>query len=453
MRRTHQPTVAAATLGCRLNQYETEQLIGELLGAGFVRVEPTEQPDLYLINTCTVTHRADSDSRQLVRRFRSLAPSAGLVVAGCYVDSDREAIESIDHSILALGNSEKRELLSRVQAAFPHLFASVERTGCDPAIPDFSGQHRAWLKVSDGCNQWCSFCIIPQVRGRLKNRSPLSLLSEVQGLAAKGFREVVLTGINVGHYSWRSGEPQLKNLAALCRFLAAESDIDRIRISSIEPQSVRDDLIDWFGQAESRLCRHWHLPLQSGSDRILRLMQRPYNARTYMEKLRALKSARPNTIIGGDVIVGFPGEEKDDFARTMELADSGLLDYLHVFSYSDRRSTRASGMQDKVSPSIIKERNALLSRASERMRARALARQQGEVLRVIAEDASPGRSYQLGVADNYLKVGMPPNRCWGRELVSMKIESVNGDHLTGRIADDPAEASGPRLEISRPSFL
>jgi len=400
---------------------------------GFVRAKEDKKADLYLINTCTVTHRADSSSRQAISKAARQNPEAKIVVAGCYVDKDPATVAGFNGVDVIIRNSEKTNIANILTGSLPDLFTAEPDKNCSTAVADFTGHNRAWLKVSDGCNQWCSFCIIPQVRGRLANRGPADIIDEVRGLVAHGFREIVLTGINVGHYSYRTGEPSINNLAELVQLILDETAIERLRISSIEPQTVREDLVRLYAAGDNRLCRHWHLPLQSGSSRMLRLMRRPYDQAAYIKRATAIKESRPNTIIGADVIVGFPGETDKDFAKTCKVAESGLIDYLHVFSYSDRSGTHSFDLLNKISPDIIKERNAILTRLSSRLRAQANQRQIGQTLSVIAEDKTQISGGQFGVADNYIRVAMPIGRHWGREIVSMRIRSAHDDHVEGEL--------------------
>lgn len=426
-------TVSLQTLGCRLNQYDTEKMAAALYPYGFRRVEPGEKADLYIINTCTVTHKADSDCRQMVKRAIRQNPDGRVVVAGCYVDSDTTLASRLGGVHALIKNADKSRIADILPAQLPDLFDRQPDAGCSTHITDFHGHNRAWVKVSDGCNQWCSFCIIPTVRGRLSNRPALEVIDEINALANAGYFEVVLTGVHLGHYKNRLVEPQMKNLAALCRLILDVTNLHRLRLSSVEPQSIREDLIRLYAESDGRICRHWHVPLQSASSRILKRMLRPYDQNTYINRVTALRNTQPNTIIGADVIVGFPGETDDDFNQTRRLANSGLIDYLHVFSYSDRPGTPASKMPDKVAPEIIKERNRILTEISDTQLARACARQVGETLEVIAEHRKDGRGVLYGVADNYVKVKLPDDCEGGRMPLSVQILSVQKDFVEGPI--------------------
>jgi threonylcarbamoyladenosine tRNA methylthiotransferase MtaB len=429
-------TISVATTGCRLNQYESERMASELYRLGFRRAEKGEKADLYLINTCTVTHRADASSRHLIRKAARENPEGRIVVAGCYVDSDPERVAGMRGVDVLIKNTDKEAITTILPRELPDLFTdSIEPDkNCSAAVADFAHHNRAWVKVSDGCNQWCSFCILPTVRGRLRNRPVNDILDEVNGLVQNGFEEIVLSGIHIGHYKNRTSEPQAKNLAALVRMILAETDLKRIRISSIEPQALRNDLLNLYATSNSRICRHWHLPLQSGSSRILKAMQRPYNQTMYINRAGEIRAAVPNTIVGADVIVGFPGETDEDFDKTRALCESGLIDYLHVFSYSDRDGTPASQYPDKIPPDVIKERNAILTRLSRRLRFNALNRQVGRTLGVISELRQVQNRFHYGVSDNYMRVRLPDHFESGRKVVPVRISGVMDDYLLGELA-------------------
>ena len=433
MAELRQKKVALHTLGCRLNQYESEKMAAELYPFGFRRANPGESADLYIINTCTVTHRADSDCRQIIKKAARDNPRGRVVVVGCYVDGDPELVSGIDGVHAVVRNSDKERIAQILPGQFPDLFDVEPDRSCSTAISDFYGHNRAWLKVSDGCNQWCSFCIIPTVRGRLTNRPALQIIEEVNSLVQNGYQEIVLTGVHLGHYKNRVAEPQMKNLAALCRTILEQTSVARIRLSSLEPQTVREELVQVYAESSGRICRHMHLPLQSGSSRILKLMLRPYDQALYISRVNAVRKAQPGTIVGADVIVGFPGETDADFQQTRRLAESGLIDYLHVFSYSDRAGTPASRMPDKIPSEVIKERNGILTDLSDKLRARALARQIGETLNVIAEHKKqPDQSF-WGISDNYLKVKLPSHIEGGKGVVRIRITEAHADYVAGDV--------------------
>lgn len=427
---THK-TVSFQTVGCRLNQYETEKMAAALSPYGFRRAVPGEPVDLCVINTCTVTHRADSTNRYLIQKAARDNPDARIVVAGCYVDAYANGITDLGPVDVVISNEEKPRIAAILSEQLSDLFdgtATVVPTA-SPGV--FERHNRAWLKISDGCNQRCSFCILPRVRGALRNRPPTEIIAEIRELLSFGFQEIVLTGINIGHYKNRTAQPQVKNLAHLCRMILEQTELPRIRLSSIEPQTVRDDLLRVCADSRGRICRHVHMPLQSGSSRLLRLMRRPYDREVYLRRAAEVRSTQPNTIVGADVIVGFPGETEDDFAQTISVAESGLIDYLHVFSYSDRVGTPASAATNKIPPKVIKERRAILTAISDRIWAKAHARQVGETLGVIAEQSRPGRNVRYGIADNYINVKLPDDFTGDRQIQQIRITSSTGGSVEG----------------------
>ena len=316
-----QKKISVQTVGCRLNQYESEKIAAQLYPYGFKRVKTNEKADIYIINTCTVTHKADSDCRSMIRRASRQNPNSKIVVTGCYVDNDPEKIKGMEAVDLIVHNADKDDMATIVPNKFPDLFTEEPDKSCSTMVTNFFNHNRAWLKVSDGCNQWCSFCIIPAVRGRIKNRPAIEIIEEINILVENGYKEVVLTGVHIGHYKNRQSEPQIKNLASLCKLIMSETDLHRLRISSIEPQTVRDELVEVYANSNGRICRHMHLPLQAGSSRILKMMLRPYDQNRYINRVEAVKNAVENTIVGADVIVGFPGETDDDFLRTCRLVE------------------------------------------------------------------------------------------------------------------------------------
>jgi threonylcarbamoyladenosine tRNA methylthiotransferase MtaB len=426
-------TVNLQTVGCRLNQYETEKMAAALYPYGFRRAALGEPADLYIINTCTVTHRADSTSRYLVQKAARENPDARIVVAGCYVNSDAETVAGLEPVDVIVSNEEKPRIAEILSEQLSELFEG-EPIRLQTASPGaFERFNRAWLAISDGCNQRCAFCILPTVRGPLVNRPPMDIIEEVRSLQELGFEEVVLTGVNIGHYRDKKAEPPVKNLAALCRMILAETDLPRLRLSSIEPQTVRDELLELFAGAGGRICRHVHMPLQSGSSRLLRIMRRPYKREIYMKRVADARKVQPNTTVGADVIVGYPGETDEDFAQTKEIAESGLLDYLHVFSYSDRAGTHSSESPDKVNPEIIKERNAILKEISDQRLAEAHRRQIGETLPVISEHVKPGGDKLFGISDNYLRVKLPVDFTGGRHIHNVRITEAHDEYVAGDI--------------------
>ena len=423
--------VSFQTVGCRLNQYETERMAARLRPYGFRRAKGREPADLYIINTCTVTHRAASDCRYLVRRAARENPKGRIVVVGCYVEHEPDRLAAMDEVDVLIDNSEKDAIADILAQKLPDLFNRELDKSCSTELTDFHERNRAWIKISDGCNQRCSFCIVAIVRGVLKNRPAGEIIDEIINLVDSGYREVVLTGVNMGYYKDESAKRPVKNIAELCRLIVSETDLYRVRLSSIEPQTVTDELVDMFATSNGRICRHFHLPLQSGSLPILKLMRRPYGPETYLKKVATLKEAAPDTIIGADVIVGFPGETDEDFQLTRQLCESGSIDYLHVFSYSDRPGTTAAEMNGKLNPNVIKERNTILTHISNELRFKSHQCQVGKTLEFIAEHKRTAEGFHWGISDNYLRVKLPNGTNSGKDIVRVKITAAYEDHMKG----------------------
>lgn len=423
------------TTGCRLNQYESEKMAAQLAPFGFERAKPDEAADLYIINTCTITHRADASSRYLIRKAARANPDSAIVVAGCYVDSDPEKIAGMEGVDIIIPNAEKEKLAEILTRHLPDLFDHEPDKNCSASIGNFQGHNRAWLGISDGCHQRCSFCILPQVRGGLIHRSPEDILIDVRALVQQEFREVCLTGLNIGYYKWNDGPKRIANLSDLCRMILDESDVKRIRLSSIEPQTVNKDIVQLMRQRGSKICRHLHVSMQSGSSRVLKLMRRPYNRDEYLKRVSMIKEAVPNMIIGADIIVGFPGETNEDFLESKSAAETDLIDYLHVFSYSDRPGTVARDIPDKVISVDIKERNAILTRISNRNKRAAHDRMVGETLDVISEFSPTKQRFHCGVADNYVRVRLPEGTGGGKEIVRVRVVSASDHYVTGELIE------------------
>ncbi len=419
------PKVRFQTVGCRLNQYETERMAAKLARFGFERVDGGEPAELCIINTCTVTHRADRDCRYLVRRARRENPSARIVLVGCYVETDPERI-AIDLEVDAvLLNSEKDDIDRILARRWPEMFCGPGES--DDFVVDFHQHNRAWVKISDGCNQTCSYCLVTVVRGELVCRTAANIIDDVRRLVENGYQEIVLTGVNIGYYRDDTARPAIDNLTDLCRLMLAETNLYRLRLSSIEPQSVTDELLKLYADAQGRICRHWHLPLQSGSNRILKLMNRPYTQERYLAQAERIKAAVAGGTVGADVIVGFPSESDEDFEATCKVVDSGLVDYLHVFSYSDRPGTKAASLPDKVDSRLIRKRVEQLNEISKRRWRLAHERQIGQELEVISESKGADDGCFRAVADSYLRVRLPEGNSFGRAVVRVRPTIAHTD--------------------------
>jgi threonylcarbamoyladenosine tRNA methylthiotransferase MtaB len=433
------PTVAFATLGCKTNQAESMRLLAQL--GQDLAVVPFEQgADIYLINTCTVTREADRQSRQLIRRALRANPAAQIVVTGCSVDYAASEIAGMPGVRLAARNDQKDSLASLV-ASWYGLDLSPER----PSAPGADGHHtRAWLKVSEGCDNRCSFCIIPAVRGPERSVPAHDLVAQARDLAEAGYREVVLTGTNIGSYGrdGRSGllpgaVPGAARGATLdvlaLRLMDEVPEIARWRISSIEPIDFPDDLVRVFGRAE--VCPHVHLCLQSGSDRVLARMRRRYNTAMYRRLVGRLRSTRPDLTLTTDVIVGFPGETEEDFAATLAFLHEVGVHQAHLFPYSDRAGSLAEGLDAHVPPAEIARR---MDRAEEVVRDLHGAWQTGWVGKtdqLLIERS--GDTYAAGTTAHYLKVRLPAGNLRANELRDVRLVEAPGGGIEAQLAVDP----------------
>jgi threonylcarbamoyladenosine tRNA methylthiotransferase MtaB len=407
-------TVAFETLGCKLNQYDTTE-VQALLESGGFRTVPFETPaQVYVINTCTVTARADHSGRQAIRRAVQRNPEAVVVVTGCYAQTNPDAIAAIPGVDIVLGTQDKYglpQLLTEARKRARPLVrvGDVFQARALPAIPlrRFTpGYTRAFVKVQDGCQHRCSFCIVPFARGGSRSQPVPVVVEQVEGLVAAGYAEVVLTGVDLGHYGWDL-QPRT-TLSALTRRLLDVRGLARLRLSSVLPAYFTDELVELV-VGERRICRHLHVPLQSGSDPTLRAMRRPYTVRMYRTLVERLAGAIPDLGLGADVITGFPGETDADFEATEALADALPLTYLHVFSYSDRRGTEAaSRATPRVPPETIRRRTTRLRRLGAAKHLGFRRAQVGRELSVLVlEHRDRDTGTLVGLTDNYLEVAFP----------------------------------------------
>jgi threonylcarbamoyladenosine tRNA methylthiotransferase MtaB len=416
--------VALETVGCRLNQYETERIAAELIARGMERVGYDDYADLYILNSCTVTGRADADCRKLIRRAYRKNKKATIVVAGCYVEAYRRQAAGLEGVDLVLGNDEKRRTGQILFDKYPQLFDGKDylrppahfNAGSD-LFGDYS---RAMVKIGDGCDQGCAYCIVPRVRGRFYSVPAGSIITEINRLVEGGYHEVVLTAVHVGRY--RSDG---LDLAGLVEKILNETDLSRIRLSSLEPNELGGRLITYVAD-HPRVCRHLHLPMQSGSDRILKLMRRPYMRKQYLSLIEDIKKRNEYITIGCDLIVGFPGETEGDFEQSLDILESGFIDYSHVFSYSDRPGTPASEMTNKVGPNTIKDRNLRAREAGHRRRSEHYRRHIGQILEVISENKAGKDGRFNATSDNYIKVKIPVEFGGNRQIIKFRPMRLSG---------------------------
>ncbi len=391
--------MALHTLGCRLNQYETEAIREQFVSRGFRVVPFTAPADVYVVNTCTVTNQADARARQSLRRAVRTAwrrPGATVVATGCYAQTHPGQLLEIEGVDLVLGNVEKGDLVEHVLRERGHLnpvsrvTRRAEMTRFDERldVSTFENRTRAMLKIQDGCDQFCSFCIIPWARGRHRSLPPGAVLRQARSLIDKGYAEIVLTGVHLGEYGSDLTAPVPLN--SVIRRILEETALPRLRLSSIWPTAVDQDLIDLLKAHAPRLCRYLHLAVQHGDDGLLKAMRRTYSAGQAGDVIGRLDDAVPNICIGADIMVGFPGETDASFQRMYDWLDRLPFAYFHVFTYSKRDHTRAARMPDQVPAPVARERSRLLRTLSDRKSAAYNSRFRGRTLPVLVEDESEG---------------------------------------------------------------
>lgn len=426
------PRVSLHTLGCKLNFAETSVLGAQFLGRGYDIVEFGKPADVCVINTCSVTERADRECRQVIRKALRTSPDPFIVVTGCYAQLEPEEIASIPGVDLVIGSKEKFDLFAYAddfkKPACARVFVSdidtVDNFG--PAYSTASGERtRAFLKVQDGCDYTCSFCTIPLARGASRSQSIEATVAQTQALVAGGFKEIVLTGVNVGDYGRKSGT----TLLALLRELVRVEGIARIRISSIEPNLLTDDIID-FVASSSILCHHFHIPLQSGSEEILRTMRRRYRIEMYEQRIHRVKEAMPHCGIGVDVIVGFPGESERHYEETYLFLNALPVSYLHVFTYSERPNTLAAAHDHRVEPGIRFKRNEMLRILSAKKRLSFASSMIGKTEAVLFED-DVKNGLRFGFTSNYIRVGIPADSVSENEIVPVRITGLSNGICEG----------------------
>lgn len=414
------------SLGCRTNQYESQAYQDQLMAMGYTAAREGEQAEICIVNTCTVTASADGDSRRAIRQLAREHAGAQVMVTGCFAEQQSQWVQQLGDNVQVVPNRDKEQLLS-------HLFPAEE-------LPEFAIQHfeartRAFVKVQDGCNSFCTYCIIPYVRGRSRSRPVSDILQEIRTLIANGYKEVVLTGINIGDFAGlAAGRPPIR-LAELVRLVDELPGLKRLRLSSIDPDEVDAELASAILQGKTT-CPSMHIVLQSGSNVVLKRMNRKYTRQVFFETIDRLRRAHPDFTFTTDIIVGFPGETEADFAETLEVMRQVKFAKIHLFPYSDRPRTRSALMSHKVPPDIIKRRKAELMRLSEQLafelRQNYLNRRL-EVLTETAEEGSSGES--AGHTANFLPVQIRGQALEANQLVAVHIIENTPKGLVGRLAE------------------
>jgi threonylcarbamoyladenosine tRNA methylthiotransferase MtaB len=433
-------TVAFYTLGCKLNFSETSTIARALRSKGFEVVDFHSAPEIYIINTCSVTENADRKCRKVVRDALKLSPEAFVVVIGCYAQLKPKEISNIQGVNLVLGAAEKfrlPEILS--QAALPGIakvmacdISKVELYHSSYSIAD---RTRSFLKIQDGCDYGCTFCTIPKARGRSRSDTIENILLQANDIVQAGGKEIVLTGVNTGDFGIIDGKRQTKFIHLLHQ-LEGISEIERIRISSIEPNLLTNDVIALVANSE-KFVPHFHIPLQSGSDTILKLMRRRYLTDLYKQRIDRVKFEMPHSCIGADVMVGFPGETEDLFMETYNFLLELPVNYLHVFTYSERQDTLAVDMPGKVDMDVRSKRSKMLRILSDKKKRAFYAEHVNEVHKVLIEqDMSNGRIH--GFTDNYIRVGIPEDPTLINQLLEVKLQGIDAG---GVMIGEPIEVN------------
>lgn len=411
------------TLGCRTNQYESQAYQDQLVGLGYTPAKENESAEICIVNTCTVTESADSSSRHEIRQLAKQNPQSKLVVTGCYAERNPSAVQQISGVSQVVPNKEKEHLIQK-------LFPNEEVP--EFSIKNFEAHTRAFVKVQDGCNSFCTYCIIPYVRGRSRSRGMAEILAEVQELIASGYKEVVLTGINIGDFDGNKTENP-DRLADLVRAVDAIPGLERLRVSSIDPDEVDDDLLDAIMNGK-KTCHSMHIVLQSGSNVILKRMNRKYTRQIFMSTVDRLRAADPDFTFTTDVIVGFPGETDVDFADTLEVMREVKFAKVHMFPYSERPRTRAALMPNKVSPELMKERKQIVLKTAEEIAYQLRNRFVDRQMTVLTENLDPHRPNEInGHTENFLQVWLPKLDFQPNELVEVELIENTPMGLSGRV--------------------
>ncbi|MBO3062392.1 MULTISPECIES: tRNA (N(6)-L-threonylcarbamoyladenosine(37)-C(2))-methylthiotransferase MtaB [Mammaliicoccus] len=417
-------TVAFHTLGCKVNHYETEAIWQLFKENDYERVEFETNADVFIINTCTVTNTGDKKSRQVIRRAIRKNPDAVVCVTGCYAQTSPAEIMAIPGVDIVVGTQDRHKLLSYIEE-YKQSRQPINGVGNimknrkyeELEVPYFTDRTRASLKIQEGCNNFCTFCIIPWARGLMRSRDPEQVVSQATTLVNSGYKEIVLTGIHTGGY----GE-DLKdyNLAQLLRDLEQVENLERIRISSIEASQLTDEVIDVIDKS-TKVVRHLHIPLQSGSDTVLKRMRRKYTMAHFSERLQKLHKALPGLAVTSDVIVGFPGETEEEFQETYDFIVKHQFSELHVFPYSMRTGTPAARMTDQVDEDVKNDRVHRLIELSNQLAKDYASKFDQTVLEVIPEESGSSEGKLIGYADNYMKIEFDGDETLIGEIVKVKV--------------------------------
>ena len=427
-------TVAFCTLGCKVNQYETEAM-AELFKEKGYKINPFEEKsDIYVINTCTVTSTGDKKSRQMIRRAKSANGDAVIAVVGCYAQVAPEEVAKIDGVSLVVGTNQKREIVSLVEE---YINTQTKTYAVNDILKDkeykemwissYEERTRAFVKIEDGCNQFCSYCIIPYARGPVRSRPIENIATEVENLSKNGFKEIVLTGINISSYGMDNGS----SLGDVIDIVAKIDGIERIRLGSIEPRVLNEEFIKRIAKIP-KVCNHFHISLQSGCDGTLKRMNRKYTTAECFECIKNLRKYFNSPAITADVIAGFPGETDEEFDTTMEFLKKVSFSEAHIFAYSNRKGTKADTMPNQIEKSVKEKRSKQMIELCSKMQKEYMSHCVGNTYPVLFEKKS-GDNFYEGHMTNYVKVKVKSDKDISHKILDVKITDIVGDALVGEV--------------------
>lgn len=433
-------TVAIYTLGCKVNAYESEAVLEQFVKKGYTVTEFDNVSDVYIINTCTVTHLGDRKSRQMIRRAKQQNPDAVLVVMGCYAQTAPKEIAAIPEVDIILGTGDKGQTADRVEEFLQNRKRSLAVSDIgkvaefeEQSVTSYEGKTRAFIKVQDGCNNFCSYCIIPYARGRIRSRSIESCVAEAKRLQSNGFSEIVLVGIHLASYGKEKNGPYLIDL------LTALNDIDgivRIRMGSLEP-TLFDETFTERLAGLSKICRHFHLSLQSGCTETLKRMNRKYTAEEYEQAVKNIRELMPEAAITTDIMTGFPGETEEEFSETLRFVENISFADAHIFKYSVRKGTRAEKMDGQIAPDVKEARSRKLISLTKKTKEQYIASFVGKTVSVLMEQHHKGlKDVFEGKTDNYITVLVDSDKDLSGEFRTVTITGQRGGYAIGTLADE-----------------
>lgn len=427
--------VAFYTLGCKVNQYETEAMLEMFKKEGYTQVDSEDFADVYVINTCTVTHMSDRKSRQYIRRMKKKNPEAIIAVVGCYSQVSPEEILDIEEVNLVMGTNERRQIVEEIKKLDATKKASTVddimkvRAFEEIEISQTNGRTRAFIKIQDGCDRFCTYCIIPYARGgKVRSRDLESIVSEVKKLVLNGYKEVVLTGIHVASYG-KDVKDESINLLTVIKAINEIDGIERIRLSSVEPVLFTDEFVSEVSKME-KVCPHYHLSLQSGCDETLKRMNRRYTTKEYKEIVDRLRENIPNVAITTDVIVGFPGETNDEFKNTYEFLKDIELSQMHIFKYSPRKGTPAATMENQIDPQMKQLRSDKLLNLNKENFNKFAGRFIGKEIDVLFEQSIAENTYE-GLTPNYIRVVVKSDKDIHGQILKVKLTDIKDEYVEG----------------------